>query len=75
MRRREFVTLLGSAAVSWPLVTRAQQPAMPVVGFFNSASPDLYANALRAFRQGLSETGLCRGPKRHDRIPLGGRPE
>jgi putative ABC transport system substrate-binding protein len=59
MRRSEFIALVGGA-VAWPLVARAQ-PAIPVVGFLSSASPDLYAYVVSAFRQGLSETGHVEG--------------
>ena len=70
MRRREFITLLGGA-VAWPVMGRAQQPAMPIIGFLSSRSPAESTAVVAAFRQGLRETGFVEG--RNSRSRSAGR--
>jgi putative ABC transport system substrate-binding protein len=80
IRRRAFITLLGGAAVGWPLAARAQQPAMPVVGFMSSASAAPFAHLVAAFRDGLKAIGFVEGQNvaidfrwadgQYDRLPM-----
>ena len=61
MRRRDVLRLLGGAAVPWALGARAQQPAMPVIGFLGAQTPEMFVSRLGAFHQGLKQTGFVEG--------------
>src|SRR6185437_13096633 len=82
IRRREFISLIGGAALAWPIAAGAQQPTMPVVGFLGTASAGPFAHLVTGFRRGLQETGFIEGRNvaieyrwaegQYDRVPAYG---